>query len=264
MFEQQIEVVQRFAERAKQFDFVEAVAVSGSIRNGFGTENSDVDTYVYITRDITMQERDQIVLPDAIERERNDYWGASDNFTDAVTGVEIDCMYLQTSFMQDQVERVLIRHEAQMGYSTAFWHTVKQSLLIYDRATWFSDLQQLSQQPYPDALADNIISLNLPLLADIATSYHAQIEKAIKRSDRISLNHRLTAFLASYFDILFAINRTPHPGEKRLLAFARQCNIQPENMESDLTGLLQSVSTPSEKTLNTIDSLVMNLKKLVE
>jgi len=43
------------------------------------------------------------------------------------------------------------------------------------------------------------------------------LEKALARDDAVAANHRLAALLASVFDILFALNRETHPGEKRLL-----------------------------------------------
>ena len=50
----------------------------------------------------------------------------------------------------------------------------------------------------------------------------------------MSLNHRVAAWLASYFDILFAANRRFHPGEKRLLALAEELPSVPESMIEDV------------------------------
>ena len=52
-------------------------------------------------------------------------------------------------------------------------------------------------------------------------SYYEQIKKALMRNDIVSVNHRITAFLASYFDIIFATNKLLHPGEKRLIKYAQ-------------------------------------------
>src|ERR1700759_5618209 len=52
-------------------------------------------------------------------------------------------------------------------------------------------------------------------------SYEQQIRLAFRRRDRVSLNHRTAAWLASYFDLLFAANPRFNPGEKRLLAQAQ-------------------------------------------
>ena len=44
------------------------------------------------------------------------------------------------------------------------------------------------------------------LLSGMLPSFDTQIKKAEKRRDLVSVNHRVTEFLASYFDILFALN----------------------------------------------------------
>ena len=66
-------------------------------------------------------------------------------------------------------------------------------------------------------------------------AYPKQIIKAVQRNDFVSINHRITEFLASYFDLLFAINEVTHPGEKRLVQLCKtQCKILPENFEENL------------------------------
>ena len=75
--------------------------------------------------------------------------------------------------------------------------------------------------PYPEPLRRAIVARNRPLLADNLSSFAAQLEKALARGDAVSASHRAAAFLASYFDVLFALNRATHPGEKRLLRARR-------------------------------------------
>lgn len=262
-FEKHYLAAKKLIERAVQFDFVEAVAVAGSICTDFGTEQSDVDTYIYINRDITMLERDIIVGRNIKHRQIVDYWGASDFFNDMETGVEVDCMYFSTDFMKQQIDNVLINHQAQLGYSTAFWHTVKNSFVLYDKEGWFEQLQAQANQTYPDALVANIISLNFPILRQISTSYKQQIEKAISRNDLISINHRVAAFLASYFDIVFAVNKMLHLGEKQMMAFATQCKKQPQHMQEDIASLLQHSCQANHEILNDIDAIVDNLEVLL-
>ena len=65
--------------------------------------------------------------------------------------------------------------------------------------------------------------------------------------------------MASYFDVIFALNKQLHPGEKRLIRFAKEhCNILPENFEKNIENLI--TSTEKEKYLNEI---IKELKKEV-
>ena len=81
-------------------------------------------------------------------------------------------------------------------------------------------------------------------------SYYEQIEKALTRNDFVSVNHRISAFLASYFDVIFALNETLHPGEKRLMNYAK------ENINSLL-------KEPHEDTLKILDNMVNSLYKIL-
>src|SRR5262249_62154128 len=109
------------------------------------------------------------------------------------------------------------------------------SMRVFDRRGCFQALQdRVKSTPYRDRLVEGVIKLNLPVLGSIIHSYEQQIRSAFRRRDRVSLNHRTAAWLASYFDILFAANRRLNPGEKRLLMHAQALPSAPESMATDV------------------------------
>src|SRR5690606_35735048 len=105
-------------------------------------------------------------------------------------------------WIEDQLDRVLIHHQASVGYSTCFWFNVLHSRPLYDPDGWYATLQHRARQPYPDALARAIVAKNHPILRTLRHSaYTHQLEHAVNRGDWVSIQHRITAILASYFDI---------------------------------------------------------------
>src|SRR5277367_1413104 len=146
-----------------------------------------------------------------------------------------DLMYRTCDAIEADVEAKLGRGEATVGYSTCLCHSVSHSTPVFDRRAWFQTLQgRLKSTPYPDRLVEGVIKMNLPVLGGTIHSYEQQIRSAFRRRDRVSLNHRTAAWLASYFDLLFAANRRFNPGEKRLLAHAQALAITPERMTADV------------------------------
>ena len=118
--------------------------------------------------------------------------------------------------------------------------------------------------PYPNALRENIIKRNLNLLCDAMPAYSLQIEKACKRGDRVSILHRTTAFLESYFDIIFALNSLTHPGEKRLIGLCRQnCSVLPENFEENLNTLFDDMSSNPDRIIADIKTITEALKAVI-
>jgi len=87
------------------------------------------------------------------------------------------------------------------------------SEILYDRAGALTRLQNKYKIKYPEQLRQNIIEKNVRLLDGYIPSYSDQIVKASERMEIVSVNHRTTEFIASYFDILFAYNEVTHPVE---------------------------------------------------
>jgi hypothetical protein len=227
---------------------VEAVALGGSRgRDAAGADAcSGIDLYVYTRDDIALPVR-QAIVERCGGASRADlgmtYWGAGDEWLAAGSGIEVDVVFFDTAWMQESIARVIDRHQASIGYTTCFWHTVRHSLPLHDQSAWFADLQARCAIDYPRALRRNIVNLNHPLLRGVIPAYANQIAKAVARRDLVSLNHRLAALLASYFDCLFAANGLLHPGEKRLLELAAdRCTFVPEQMVADVGAVLHAAA----------------------
>jgi Domain of unknown function (DUF4037) len=223
---------------------VEAVALSGSCASKTAASDSasDIDLYVFTRGEIPLKIRESIVdrAGGATQSSLDlNYWGMSDEWIHTPSGLEIDVTYFDAAWMENEIARIVEKHRASLGYTTCFWHTIRHSILFSDPHAWFSKLQQRCLVEYPERLRQNIIAMNHPVLRTIIPAYARQIEKAVAREDLVSINHRLAAFFASYFDIVFAVNRQLHPGEKRLVSLAiNNCKLLPANMETDIHSIL--------------------------
>ena len=245
-----------------------AVAMAGSRTTAVADDHSDIDLYVYAGEPLALADRAGVARGFATYSEiGNDFWEPGDEWIDARTGRQVDVMYRTPAWIEEQLERVLVRHQASVGYSTCFWHNVLHSEPLFDRTGWYSNLHSAARSSYPEPLQRAIIAKNYPILRRTISSYRAQIERAVRRDDSVSVQHRVTALLASYFDILFAVNALPHPGEKRLLQFAvNNCSKSPRDMETQINALLETAPRPAtlavvthvNALLNSLDDLLAN------
>jgi len=261
-------LVKRLAFLFSTLPQVVAVAVSGSQGSGTSDAASDIDLYVYTREDVPLEERRSIVERAGGASRLSlglTFWGPGDEWIHAASGIEIDAVYFDAPWMETQIQRTLREHQAALGYSTCFAYTVRNSEIFYDPGGWFAALQDTCRQPYPEALRRNIIALNRPVLRGIIPSYTAQIEKAARRGDLVSLNHRLAALLASFFDILFALNWELHPGEKRLVEQAQsRCARLPVDMPLDVAAVLAASAAGDPRLLDRVETLLDHLDQLLE
>jgi len=245
---------------------VEGIALAGSQAAGAVDQDSDIDLYVYTTSVIPLNDR--VAIVEKLGTTRSDlnlqFWDLGDEWYDEETGIEVDVIYWDTSWIEGQLDRVLVEHQASTGYSTCFWHTIRDSLILYDKNGWLHGLKEKSAVPFPEPLRRAIIAKNHPVLRRVIPSYLHQIEKAMRRNDLVSINHRVAALLASYFDVLFALNYVPNPGEKRLLKTASErCAKVPREMVNQVEGVLRAVSSADRSLIAKIDELVDGLDQLL-
>lgn len=244
--------VQRVAERLGGLPQVVAVAMAGSRGAGSQDERSDVDLYVYTLGEISLEFRRELGGPGA--EIANRFWEPGDEWIDAASGLHFDIMYRSPPWIEDQLDRVLVRQEASLGYTTCFWYNIIHSKTIVDPRGWYATLQQRADAPYPEGLRRAIIEKNLPVLRHNRTSYRVQIARALERNDLVSRQHRATALLASVFDIVFALERMPHPGEKRLL----------DRAPKTLAELVRGVINAGADLLERVDVLLDAIEKRIE
>jgi predicted nucleotidyltransferase len=256
----------RLAALFSQFPQVEAVAVSGSLASGaFIDPASDIDLYVFIIAPIPLEARVDLVeaAGGASRADMNlDYWDIGDEWFHAPTGIEIDVMYWDTRWVEDTLDRVLVHHQPSLGYTTAHWQTIHSAGVLFDRSGWLGRLKQRCEQPYPEDLRRAVIRRNHAILRGVIPAYLRQVEKAAGRGDLVSANHRVAAFFASYFDLIFAANGVLHPGEKRLLEQARRlCPSLPPRMPEDISAVLQSAGEPGTAVVERLAQLCDRLDR---
>lgn len=244
-----------------------AVAIGGSSASASRDSSSDIDIYVFLKKDLPAAVRkNDIVAPRSDRYEvGGDYFGPGDEFTLRGSELECDVMYWTTGWFEDLIKGVWLKHQGWNGYTTAFLYTLHNFIIVYDTDGWLDSLRTMSNAEYPDELRNNIISRNLMLMRDKPfSSYLEQIKKAAGRNDTVSVNHRIAAFLASYFDVLFAINRVFHPGEKKQVAFAlKNCRLLPMHFKEDFDELFKP-GISFEEQINLLNRMFDELKDILQ
>lgn len=243
---------------------VGAIGLGGSRAYFQADAQSDYDLYVFTRADIPLDTRRKIASQfDSSPEIGNPWWGDEDALYDGSAGYDLS--FWNTGDFETHLRGVIEEHRPSLGFSTSFWFTVNNTIILFDRDDWLANMKQLADAPYPDPLRDAIVRLNAPLLRSAHASYRHQIELAIGRNDLVSVNHRITAFLESAFDIIFALTRTLHPGEKRQLTWlATLGDSVPTVMDRHIRELLLSIGDPSLTTvLPALDAVCDDIEAMI-
>lgn len=241
-----------------------AVAAGGSAAAGTADGSSDIDIYVFVSEDVPKEKRLETAKKFAkIYDIGNDYYGPGDEYYAENAGRPVDIMYFSKDWIEGIIHSVWEQHNPWNGYTTCFLYTLKNCVIYEDNQGWLAAIKKKLSQPYPSELRRNIIRRNMLMMKEKPfASFYEQTEKAAKCGDAVSINHRAAAFIASYFDALFAANSLLHPGEKRLSEYAeKHCKLLPENFRRDISA---AAAASPETVLQAMQSLYENLRKICD
>ena len=243
---------------------VTAIVLGGSRSSNNYDESSDYDLYIYC---ISIPDKDvrKLILDkycSYIEL-NNQFWECEDDCT-LSDGIDIDIIYRNINDFENNIENVVEKHHAGNGYTTCFLHNLINSKILYDPHKEFYRIKERFSVPFSKELKENIILKNFRLLTGNLPSYDKQILKALNRGDLVSVNHRISAFIESYFDIIFAVNELTHPGEKRMIDYAKEhSKILPKDFEENMNELLNSMGSTLEHVENNLKNIIKNLEDII-
>lgn len=257
-----MEKIKDLVSELSRLSEVRAIALGGSRASGYKDENSDYDVYVYYEKPVPAAAREAILRKYCKYIElANTYWEEEDDCI-LNSGTVIELIYRDCKSFEEQLEATVINGNANNGYTTCMWCNLMTSIVLYEKDEMYSRLKEGFNIPYSSVLKRNIISKNYQLLTGHIPSFDDQIVKAYKRNDMISVNHRVTEYIAAYFDLVFAANEMLHPGEKRMLTFALdRCRNLPDDIE-DITCLLKNLSN-EDRAMYYLNQLTENITNFI-
>lgn len=258
-------MVDKLFEEFYALDEVEALALGGSRAGEHFDQASDYDVYLYCTRPVPEETRRAILSKYcSIMEIGNHFWEYEDNCR-LNNGIDIDLLYRDLDAFTADVAEVVEQCRPRNAYTTCMWYNLLTCKVLYDRDGRLAQAKKRFSIPYPQQLRQNILARGWQLLHAAMPAYDAQLAKAVKRGDLVSVNHRTAGFLETYFDFLFALNREPHPGEKRLIQLCRErYAVLPAHFEHNLERLFQDLYHAPGQVGEDIQAMVAELDELYQ
>jgi hypothetical protein len=217
--------VAQIAEAIGQLGGVVADALGGSTATGLADQASDIDLHVYWLEPLApAAERAEHLAgmadPGSL-RVGLISWGLEDHL--AVAGRPLDLIYRHWGGVRDEVERAYDPGLLSPGFTTAVLYSVACDRPLYDPSGELGAARARLHRTFPEATRAVLLRHDSPLLG-----FHLQLlRQAQGRDDLLFAQHLRAKLQMLFFDVLFALNRLYHPGEKRLLEHARRCPIRP-------------------------------------
>ncbi len=256
-------MIEKLQKKLYDCEEVEALVLGGSRATGTNDDKSDYDFYVYLSKELDEKKRRGIIDEFVSYMEySNSFWELEDDGI-LLNGIDIELIYRTVEGLEESMENLLVKGYVSNGYSTCFVDNLLHSKMIFDKLGRIKDMREKYSTLLTCDFYDKIIFKNFPILMDKMPSLFYQVEKAKKRNDILSINHRSSAYFEMYFDIVFALNRVTHPGEKRMLEIASALEITPIGMKDDIKEYFDSLFVDNMDSISVLRRLSENIYNLL-
>lgn len=199
------------------------ISLGGSGAAGFADESSDLDLHVYTRAPLAdfqpRAERLRAIADPGTEVREERRWGAEDHFR--LGGQLVELIYVDLDDLRREIDQAYASGLDGEGFVTARLCYIAQGRLLYDPTGELAALRE-RLAIYPEPTRQQILRSN----PDLMRVYLKQLRAAHRRGDLLFVQHRRYAVQMVFFNLLFALNRRYHPGEKRLLRHAAGCAFQ--------------------------------------
>ncbi len=256
-------MVQNIFNEFARFSQVRSMAVGGSRAVQRNDEYSDYDVYVYCTEPIPTEKRWEVLEKYCGSMVLDNHYREHEDVCMMEDGTELNIIYRNLEEFLAHVAGAAERFKPLDGCTTSMWHSLMTGRIAYDKGGLLAAAKEKYNIPYPQELKNNIINYHMNLIKYGMPSFTAQIRKAVMRGDMVNINFTVQRFLASYFDIIFAMNEKLHPGEKRLVQVCvEECKILPANFEANIRMLLNSMYK-DQAAVSQVDVITSELENAI-
>ncbi len=193
--------------------------------SGLADEVSDIDIHVYWTDPLApANERSEqlaAIADTGTVRAGLTSWGLEDHFS--VGGRPFELIYRRWDDIVGEVDRAYDVGLPSQGFTTAILYAIAHGLPLHDPSGELGSAKDRLSREFPEATRTALLRREPPLLR-----FNLKLlQQAQGRSDLLFAQQVRYKLQMLFFDVLFALNRMYHPGEKRLLEHVRRCPIRP-------------------------------------
>jgi hypothetical protein len=209
---------------------VVAISLGGSVGSGFADADSDLDFHVFWEAPLAAPAEREVALAtiaDAgslIVRPGEASWTLEDWFS--ADGRPVELIYVAWHDVEADVTWAYDQGLNDEEFTTARLYNYARGRVVHDPLGMLRAVRERLNRVYPDATRALLLRREPERLA-LALK---QLRMAQRRGDLLFVQQRRYTVQSLFFNLLFALNRLYHPGEKRLLPHAERCPVRPADL----------------------------------